>query len=90
MSTIRVGGRDVRVSLELMSRLKKTPKSQVKTTRDRILKWAGDAGPPKPVARPRDPTPGKAIYRRAPGTRKPFNPIPAHVLFRKHYPIDRG
>ena len=90
MSTIRVGGRDVRVSLELMSRLKKTPKSQVKTTRDRILKWAGDATPPKPVTRPRDPTPGKAFHRRAPGVRKPFNSIPAHVLFRKHHPIDRG
>ena len=78
------------MSLELMSRLKKTPKSQVKTTRDRILKWAGDAKPPKPVTRPRDSTPGKAFHRRAPGVRKPFNSIPAHVLFRKHHPIDRG
>ena len=96
MSTIRIGNRDVRVSQDLLNRLKKTPKSQVKTVREQILQWAKNGGasgpnvprPPKPPTRPRDPTPGKAS-RRMCQSRKPFNSIPAHVLFRKQYPIDR-
>ena len=96
MSTIRIGNRDVRVSQDLLNRLKKTPKSQVKTVREQILQWAKKGGasgpkvpkPPKPPTRPTDSTPGKAS-RRTDRSQKPFTAIPAHVLFRKHYPIDR-
>ena len=93
MSTIRIGNRDVRVSQDLLNRLKKTPKSKVKTVREQILQWAKKEGAPKvprPPTRPKDPTPGKAS-RRMYQSREPFSrkTIPAHVLFRKHYPIDR-
>ena len=93
MSTIRIGNRDVRVSQDLLNRLKKTPKSKVKTVREQILQWAKKEGAPKvprPPTRPKDPkdpTPGKAS-RRMYQSRKPCSSIPAHVLFRKQYPID--
>jgi hypothetical protein len=96
MSTIRIGNRDVRASQDLLNRLKKTPKSQVKTVREQILQWAKKGGasgpkvpkPPKPPTRPTDSTPGKAS-RRTYRSQKPFTAIPAHVLFRKQYPIDK-
>lgn len=91
MSTVRIGNRDVRVSQEVLDRLKKTPKSQIKTVRDRILKWAKKGVPktPKNPTRPKDPTPGKSS-RKTPDRKAPFHSkIPKHVLFRKQHPIDR-
>ena len=95
MSTVRIGNRDVRVSQEVLDRLKKTPKSQIKTVRDRIIKWAKKGVPKNPVTpktpknptRPKDPIPGKTS-RKTPGRKNSFHSnIPAHVLFRKQYPI---
>jgi hypothetical protein len=97
MSTVRIGNRDVRVSQEVLDRLKKTPKSQIKTVRDRILKWAKKGVPkapntpksPKNPTRPKDPIPGKSS-RKTPDRKAPFHSkIPPHVLFRKQHPIDR-
>lgn len=93
MSTVRIGGRDVRVSQEVLDRLKKTPKSQIKTVRDRIVQWAKKGAPktpraPKTPTRPKDPTPGKTARPRLKPPRAKHN-IPAHVLFRKQHPIDR-
>ena len=94
MSTVRIGNRDVRVSQEVLDRLKKTPKSQIKTVRDRIIRWAKKGTPttpktPKTPTRPKDPTPGKTSHK-APDRKRSFHSnVPAHVLFRKQHPIDR-
>ena len=90
MSTVRIGNRDVRVSQDVLDRLKKTPKSQIKTVRDRILKWAKKGVPktPKNPTRPKNPIPGKTS-RKTPDRKTFHSNIPAHVLFRKQHPIDR-
>lgn len=97
MSLVRIGGRDVRVSQEVLDRLKKTPKSQMKTVRDRIIQWAKKGTPktpktPKTPTRPKDPTPGKTSQKVSltPDRKNSLHSnIPAHVLFRKQHPIDR-
>ena len=90
--SVNIDGREVRVSQEVVDRLKKTPKGQIKTVRERILQWAKKGKTPKTPTRPnkpKDPTPGKASRPRFKPPRAKHN-IPAHVLFRKRHPIDRS
>ena len=93
---VRVGDRDVRMSHELLERLKKTPARHVKSVKERIMKWAeADIAkrPPKPKGhppptRPAAPKPGKGLKGQK-KSRVARKFIPAHVLFRKQHPIER-
>jgi hypothetical protein len=100
MSTLRVGDRDVRVSKALLDRLKKTPPRQMKSVKERIMKWAeGAAGVQSrpPHKRKGHPPPTRPLAPKGGKGQKPsrvadtFNTrgIPAHVLFRKRTPVAR-
>ena len=95
MSTVRIEGRDVRVSQELLDRLRKTPKCHVRSVKERIVKWAAEKRPPRkpsghtPPTRPVAPKGGKGSKASRSAQTCNKGRVPAHVLFRKRHPIAR-